>query len=290
MVLTRSVERAADKFKNYPRHELIEFVQGDPTEEGAWQQSVSGCDAVINLAGEPVFGKRWSDAQKQKLRDSRVRTTQHLVAAVGAAGHKPAVLVSASAIGYYGDTGEAEVTEATPAADDLLARICVAWEAAAQEATTFGTRVAIIRIGVVLDEFDGALATMKTPFKLGVGGPIGRGQMWMSWVHVADVAGAFIYAVDHGELSGPYNAVSPHPVRNKEFSQALAKALHRPCLFPVPPFMLKLIYGESAAIILASQKILPQELQAAGYPFKQPECRQALEEIFNGDSAMGTGK
>ncbi len=281
VVLTRSKERAADKFKHFPHHEQIELVQGNPNEAGKWQAAIDGCNAVINLAGEPVFGKRWSEAQKQRLYDSRIDTTNHVVTAIEAASNRPRVLANASAIGYYGNTGEQEITEDAAAAEDFLAKICVDWEKAAEAATKHGVRVAILRIGVVLDEFDGALATMKTPFKLGVGGPIGRGRMWMSWVHVADVAGAFLKAIDDADMSGVYNAVSPTPVTNKEFSKALAAALHRPCLFPVPPFMLKLMYGESAAIILASQKVLPQRLLNAGYEFRQPTCAEALESIFS---------
>lgn len=281
VVLTRSKERGADKFKNFPRHEAIELVQGDPAKAGKWQASVDGCDAVINLAGEPVFGKRWSESQKQKLFDSRVNTTNHLVDAMGSAAQRPQVLASASAIGYYGNTGEQEIDEDSPAADDFLAKICVAWEASAKAAAAHDARVALVRIGVVLDEFDGALATLKTPFKLGVGGPIGRGQMWMSWVHVADVAGAFLYAIDNPQVTGALNAVSPQPVRNKEFSKALASALHRPCLFPVPPFMLKLMYGESAEIITASQKVFPRKLEEWGYTFQHPEVNGALESIFS---------
>lgn len=288
VVLTRSKERAADRFKDYPQHERIELVQGDPNAEGKWQASVSGCDAVINLAGEPVFGKRWSDAQKQRLYDSRVDTTNNIVSAIESASARPSVLANASAIGIYGNTGETEITEDSAHADDFLGKICVDWEAAAQAASGHGTRVAILRIGVVLDEFDGALATMKTPFKLGVGGPIGRGKMWMSWVHVADVARTCLKAIDDDAMSGAYNVVSPNPVRNKEFSKALAAALHRPCLFPVPPFMLKLMYGESAAIILASQKIVPRNLQAAGFEFQHATCAEALQNIFSDDEKAPT--
>ncbi|MDA7979793.1 MAG: TIGR01777 family oxidoreductase [Pirellulales bacterium] len=283
VVLTRNKEQAADRFAKYPDHDNIELVQGDPSRAGKWQKFVDGCDAAINLAGEPVFAKRWSKQKKQRLYDSRVDSTNHLVAAISGASNRPTVLASASAIGFYGNTGEAEITEDSPAANDDLGKICVDWEAAADAASAHGVRVAKLRIGIVLDEFDGALATMQTPFKLGLGGPIGRGAMWMSWVHVADVAGVFLKVIDDDEISGPINVVSPNPVRNKDFSKSLAKALHRPCLFPVPPFMLKLLYGESAAIILASQKVLPRKLEELDFAFQHSECPEALKSIFTDD-------
>lgn len=258
----------------------VEFVEGDPQQAGDWMKSVDGCQGVINLVGESVFGRRWNAEQKKRIRDSRIDSTNNLVQAMVSADNAPAALSSASAIGYYGNVPEAELTENSPAGNDFLARVCQEWEQAASRAAEQGIRTAMVRIGVVLSKDGGALKQMLPPFKLGLGGPIGAGRQWMSWVHLADIAGAFIAALDHAEAVGPINGTAPEPVRNKEFSKALASALHRPCLFPVPPFMLRVMFGEVAEVITGSQRVLPTKLQQLGYQFQHPNIREAMQAIF----------
>jgi uncharacterized protein (TIGR01777 family) len=230
--------------------------------------------------GEPVFGKRWSERQKRVLRDSRVLSTQNIVRAIGAAAHRPAVLVNASAIGYYGNVPEGELTEKSGPGDDFLARLCVEWESAAQDAQSHGARVAMVRVGVVLAKDGGALGQMLLPFKLGLGGPVGNGRQWVSWIHLDDIVGAFLTALDHPEASGPINGTAPEPLRNKAFSKCLASALHRPAILPIPAFALKLRFGEVAEVVTSSQRVLPAKLQQLGYPFQYPTCREAMTALF----------
>ncbi len=258
----------------------VQLVEGDPQQSAPWMQQVDGCQGVINLVGESVFGSRWNAEQKRKIRDSRILSTKHLVQAMVEADTPPGALSSASAIGYYGNVPEAELTEESPPGDDFLAQVCQEWEQAAQRAADQGIRTAMVRIGVVLSQEGGALKQMLTPFKLGLGGPIGAGKQWMSWIHIHDIAGAFIAALDHADAQGPINGTAPHPVRNKEFSKSLAKALHRPCLFPVPPLMLRVMFGEAAEVITGSQRVLPTRLQQLGFTFQHPNCLEAMQSIF----------
>lgn len=276
VLLTRHAAAARQKFG-----EGVEVVAGNPLESGLWQQSIDGCQGVINLVGEPVFGKRWNAAQKQRLRDSRVISTQHVVQAIGAAQQKPQVLVSASAIGYFGNVPEGDLTESSPPGHDVLADVCTAWEQTAQAAEQFGTRVVYVRVGVVLARDGGALKQMLLPFKLGLGGPVGRGRQWVSWIHLDDIVGLFLAALDNLAARGPINGVSPEPVRNKEFSQSLARALHRPCLFPVPPPALRLLFGEVAMLVTGGQRVLPRVAQSLGYNFRYSTCDAAMQALFS---------
>jgi len=276
LVLTRDSARAAEKMPG-----RVEFIQGDPNERGDWMRSLDGCDAVVNLVGEGVMARRWSAAQKQRLRDSRIDATRHVVEAMAAAASRPGVLVNASATGYYGDVSEGDVTEDSPSGDDFLARLCVDWEAAARPAEELGARVAWVRVGVVLDKRGGALSKMTTPFKLGVGGPVGNGRQWVSWIHLDDMVAAFLHALDRDEARGAINGTAPHPQRNREFSKSLARALHRPSLLPIPPFALKLALGEVACVVTGGQKVLPARLTAQGFSFRYPECDEAMREIFS---------
>jgi uncharacterized protein (TIGR01777 family) len=274
VVLSRNREKAAARWSG------VEIVEGDPQEYGDWARAIDGCQGVINLVGEPVIGKRWSDEQKRLLRDSRVISTQHVVRAIEAAAARPQVLVNASAIGYYGNVPEGELTEKSVPGNDFLARLCIEWEAAAQEAHRCGVRVALVRVGVVLARDGGALAQMLLPFKLGLGGPVGNGRQWMSWIHLDDIVGAFLAALDHSEASGPVNGTAPEPLRNKQFSKCLAAALHRPCLFPIPAFALRLRFGEVAEVIAGGQRVLPLRLEQLGYQFRYPTCASAMAELF----------
>lgn len=276
LVLTRDSRRAAAKMPG-----KIEFIEGDPNERGDWMRSLDGCDAVVNLVGEGIFARRWSAAQKRRLRDSRVDATRHVVEAFASAASPPRVLVNASAIGYYGNVAEGDVTEDSPPGDDFLARLCVDWEAAAKPAEELGARVAWVRVGVVLDKRGGALSKMTTPFKLGVGGPVGNGRQWVSWIHLDDMVAAFLHALDRDEARGPIDGTAPQPLRNKEFSKSLARALHRPSLLPIPPLGLKLALGEVACVAIGGQRVLPTRLTAQGFSFRYPECDEAMRAIFS---------
>ncbi len=259
-------------------------VEGDPTQPGAWMDAIQDCDGVVHLAGESIFNRRWNEAFKAVLRDSRVQSTDLVVQALArnprtAAGN-PKVLVNASAIGYYGFHGAEELAEEDRPGDDTLARICVDWEKAAQAAEPLGVRVVRLRIGVVLAKEGGAVAKMLTPFKLGVGGPVGSGAQWVSWIHHADVVGIALLALDNPNATGPINATAPQPVTNKELSKALGRALHRPSLLPTPVFALKLMMGEVADVIGKGQRVLPKRALALGYPFRFPTLDAALADLL----------
>ncbi len=252
------------------------FVPADTTRPGDWQAEVAAADAVINLAGRSIFG-RWTDAVKQEIRDSRILTTRHVVESLPAG--KPVVLISASGVGFYGDQGEEPITEVSPAGNDFLARLSLDWEAEARRGTEYGARVVLTRLGVVLGPRGGALAQMIPAFKAFVGGPIGSGRQWFPWVHVEDLAGAVAFLLDHSELSGPFNLCAPNPVRNREFARALGIALGRPAVLPVPSFMLRMVLGEFAGVLLGSQRALPQKLAASGFCFKYKEIQPAVAAV-----------
>ncbi|MDE2967651.1 MAG: TIGR01777 family oxidoreductase [Chloroflexota bacterium] len=238
--------------------------------------AVSGAAGVVHLAGEGIVDQRWSQARKDALRDSRLDSTRQVVQAVQEAAEKPAVLVSASAIGYYGNQVERESTEATPAGDDFLAQLCADWE---EEAKASGVRTVNARFGIVLANEGGALPRLLMPFKLGLGGPIGFGRAWWSWIHLDDAVGAILFALEENYVEGAINLTAPNPVRNSDFSSALGRALGRPALMPVPPIALKLMLGEGASVLLASQRILPTRTLELGYRFKFTEIDAALEDL-----------
>ncbi len=238
----------------------------------------SDFDAVVSLAGEPV-AQRWNDEVKRKIRDSRVLGTRSLVDAVSRLPHKPRVLVSASAIGIYGDRGDEILTEASPSGTGFLSDTCKDWEAEADRAAAFGMRVMKLRVGFVLGKDGGALAKMLPAFRAFVGGRLGSGRQWMPWIHVADIAELFTCAVEN-EVSGVWNATSPNPVRNAEFTEALASAAHRPALFPVPPFALKLAFGEFAQHMLDSARVVPEAALRHGFHFRYPDLKPALQDLL----------
>jgi uncharacterized protein (TIGR01777 family) len=249
---------------------LVEYVP--------WLPDLSKFDAVVNLAGEPIMGRRWNEKFKARILSSRVEGTHKLVDAIAAAEKKPSVLVSASAIGIYGDQGERALTESSAHGDDFMALVCEQWEREAQRATQFGVRVVNLRIGVALGH-GGALAKMLPPFKLGVGGPFGSGAMYMSWIHVQDLVELIAFAIRTPSVSGPLNGVAPGACTNKQFSKALGRALHRPTIFPVPPFALRLVVGQVSQVLLASQHVKPERALAAGFQFKFPEIDGALRDL-----------
>ena len=266
-----------------------QIIEGDPVQPGPWMDAIDGCDAVIHLAGENIFNRRWSKEFKRLLRDSRIKSTENVVQALArnprAASGAAKILVNASAIGYYGPHGDDELTEDSPPGDDFMAQICVEWEAAARSADVHGIRVAIVRTGIVLDKEGGALAKMLTPFKLGAGGPIGwtpwSGSQVMSWIHWQDIVGIFLLALDNSAATGPINGTAPQPLTNREFGKALGRALHRPAFLPTPPLALRALLGEVAGVVATGQRVLPRRALDLGYQFRFPNLDLALADIFS---------
>lgn len=241
--------------------------------------SVPRLDAVINLAGEPI-AQRWSDEVKQRIYTSRVDRTRQLVSAIAGLKYKPRVLVSASAVGYYGDRGDEVLTENSTAGSDFLAKVCVDWEREAMQARESGVRVVTVRIATVLGRDGGALKQMLIPFRLGLGGRFGNGRQWMSWIHVQDLARLLAYAADDESVSGALNGSSPEPVTNAQFTKALAHAVHRPAILPVPKFALKLALGEAAGFLLQSLRVMPEGTMQGGFRFDYPQLAEALGQIL----------
>jgi uncharacterized protein (TIGR01777 family) len=239
-------------------------------------EDLAGCDAVVHLAGEPV-SQRWTAAARARILESRERGTRALVDAMR--NHPPNVLVSASAVGYYGSRGDEILTEQSSPAPDFLGQIAQAWESEALEAEKLGTRVVRLRIAVVLGAGGGALARMLLPFRLGLGGRLGTGRQWMSWIHIDDLCDLILFVLRESTLRGVLNATSPHPATNAEFTQALAHALHRPAFLSVPAFALKLALGDMSEVVLASQRAIPQAALRAGFEFRYPDLAGALLQI-----------
>lgn len=242
-------------------------------------QSLTDADAVIHLAGEPV-AQRWTPRARRRILDSRTVGTRRLVEVMSRLGRRPPVLVSASAIGLYGDRGEETLTESSPPATGFLAEVCLEWEKEVDAAAALGVRVVKLRTGVALGREGGALAQMLTPFQWGLGGPLAGGEQWMSWIHVEDLVSLMLFAVEHAEISGAVNATSPNPATNAEFTRELARVLRRPAVFNVPARALRLLYGEMAEIVLASQRVLPKAALDAGFEFKYPNLRGALQNLL----------
>lgn len=278
VALSRDPERA--------RRQLgagVEAVSwSDPLSTPVPESALAGADSVIHLLGEPI-AQRWSEDAKRRIRDSRVLGTRNLVAGLLEVpeAQRPRVLVSQSAMGYYGPRGEEKLTEIASPGSDFLAEVVKAWEAEAQAAEDLGLRVVITRTAVVLDAKSGALAKMLPPFRAGIGGPVGSGRQYLPWIHLADEVGALLFCLDHDTASGPVNLSAPNPVTNRDFSKALGRALHRPAFMPVPPFALKLLYGEMAEIVLEGQRAVPARLLELGYGFRYPELDGALRDTLS---------
>jgi uncharacterized protein (TIGR01777 family) len=235
-------------------------------------EAADGSDVVVNLAGAPVIG-RWTDERKAEIARSRVDLPHAFLSALERSSARPAAYVSASAVGYYGMSRTATFTEASPPGDDFLARVCVAWENEAARARALGMRVAVVRTGVVLGRNGGALGQLLPVFRLGLGGPVASGEQWNSWVHLDDHIGILLLAIDR--YDGALNSTSPNPVTNREFTRALAAAVHRPAIFPAPEFALKLVFGEGASVLTEGQRVLPEATLAAGYTFGHPDIDEA---------------
>jgi uncharacterized protein (TIGR01777 family) len=244
---------------------------------GELAAAVAQADAIVNLAGAPIAGRRWSEAYKQELHASRIETTRAIVRALQRPG---VILVSASAVGYYGDAGERIVAEDAPPGSDFLARLCVDWEAEARAAATKQARVVLLRTGVVLGAGGGALAKMVTPFRWFVGGPVGNGRQWVPWIHLADEIGLIRFALESPAAHGPMNATAPEPVTMRELARELGRALHRPALLPVPAFALRLLAGEVAYVLVTGQRALPTAAERWGYKFRYPSLAPALAQAL----------
>lgn len=256
----------------------VKLSRWDPSKGDPPADALAGADAVVHLAGEPV-AQRWNDDVKRRIRESRVAGTASLVQGLARLSDRPKTLICASASGYYGSRGDEVLAESSSPGSGFLAEVCVAWENAAQAAEALGIRVVRVRIGVVLDARGGALAKMLPPFRMGVGGRIGSGRQWMSWIHAEDLAGIFRWALTES-VTGPVNGVAPNPVTNADFTRALAAALKRPAVFPVPEIGLKLLFGEMAEVLLGSQRIAPKVAEAGGFQFKHPHVGAALADAL----------
>jgi hypothetical protein len=268
--------------RNPPREFNVthqEWVPWAPGSSGEWENLIDGVDGIINLAGEPIAAKRWSDVQKEKIRFSRVETTNALVKAIGKTKQKPKFLISSSAVGYYGGRGDEIVTEETAPGNDYLARVCVDWETEARKAESFGIRVALVRTGIVLDKGQGALAKMVVPFKYFIGGPLGSGDQWMPWIHIEDQIGLLLFLIENQNARGPFNATAPNPVTMTEFCKTIGTVLNRPSWATVPAGMLTLVIGEMAEMLLNGQRAVSQAAAKLGYEFKYGNLLPALKSL-----------
>jgi len=250
----------------------------DPPKGEPPADSLRDADAVIHLAGEPV-AQRWNAEVKQRIRDSRVAGTRNLVQALAKLPRRPQILISASAVGYYGSRGDETLTESSAAGNGFLAEVCQAWEKEAQGAEALGMRVVFVRTGIVLDSRGGALQKMLPPFRMGVGGKVGSGKQWMPWIHAQDLVDLYRFALEQ-PVKGPVNGAAPYPVVNADFTKTLAAALKRPAIFPVPGLALRVLFGEMADMLMASQRVLPKVAEAAGFRFQFPQLGPALADAL----------
>lgn len=277
IVFARNPDRATRLFppSTFPSLEIVPYT---PLESGSWQTRLNECDGVVNLAGEPI-SERWTAERKRSILESRQLGTQKVVEGILQANPKPQVLVSASAIGYYGTSETATFDEASNPGSGFLAEVCQAWEAEAAKVKTAGVRLVILRIGIVL-AMGGAIAKMVMPFKLFAGGPIGSGQQWFSWIHREDLVNLILTALTQPNLEGTYNATAPNPVRMETFCQTMGEVMGRPSWLPVPSLALEILLGDGAQVVLEGQKVLPKRTQEAGFQYQYATVKPALAEIL----------
>jgi uncharacterized protein len=266
----------------------VEAHLWEPESGPAPSDALRGIEVVFNLAGEPVSEGRWTDEKKRRIRDSRVVGTRNLVAGLASLKNRPRVLVSASAVGYYGDRGDEELDERSAPGQGFLAEVSAEWEREAMAASQLGIRVVCVRIGIVLARDGGALARMLTPFRMAMGGRLGSGRQWMPWIHLNDVTGIILHASRNDQINGPLNVVAPHPVTNADFTRALANAVHRPALLPIPRAALRLAFGELSDVLLASQRVFPRVAEHTGYTFEHPNLAEALNNLMTSQSHSAT--
>jgi uncharacterized protein (TIGR01777 family) len=275
--LVTALSRAPDAPRKLPTG--VRVVPGDPTRPGAWQDALAGTDACVNLAGEPIVTGRWNEEKKRRIEESRVASTRLVAETVRARG--PTVLVSGSAVGFYGSRGDEVLDERSTPGTDFLARLSLAWEGAAAAARA-RARVVLLRTGIVLARSGGALPRMVRPFRLFAGGPIGDGAFWQPWIHLADEVGLILWALAEERVEGPLDAVAPEPVRNRDLARAIGTVLDRPSLLPTPKLALRLALGEVAEAVVASQRVVPRKAIELGYRFKYPEIAGALRDLLGG--------
>ncbi|NJR65427.1 MAG: TIGR01777 family protein [Leptolyngbyaceae cyanobacterium CRU_2_3] len=278
LVLSRSADRAQRFFpaSTFPQVEIVGY---SPLQSGDWQQKISGCQGIVNLAGAPIAEGRWTPERKQEILDSRTVATQKIVEAIAQAHPQPSVLVNSSAIGYYGTSETATFDETSAPGDDFLAQVCQAWEAEAQMVKDSGTRLVILRSGIVLG-MGGVIAKMLLPFRLFAGGPLGTGRQWFSWIHREDLVNLILLALTKPEMAGVFNATAPNPVRMAEFTQTMGQLMHRPSWLPVPDFALEALLGEAAQVVLEGQQVLPKHTSDSGFQYRYVTIKQALEEVL----------
>ena len=275
LLLARRPEKARQQFPS------AQSIVWDARSGAVEESSLEGLDAVVHLAGEPIAAGRWNPKRKKAIRESRVEGTRNLVDVLSRLKNSPRVLISGSAIGYYGAGGDEPLEESDQAGGDFLAELCRQWESEAQRAAESGVRVVLLRTGLVLSTEGGALPRMLPPFRMFVGGPLASGRQWMSWIHIQDQVEAIQYVMAHDDIEGPVNLTAPNPVTNEEFSKTLAKALARPALFRVPALALRVLFGEMARLLLISgQRVIPKKLEQAGYQFRFPELKGALAALL----------
>lgn len=276
VILSRSPQKKADGLP-----EGVRVLAWDGESAQGWQEAADGAHAIVNLAGENLSRGRWTDKMKQRFRDSRLKAGQAVVQAVEQAQVMPRVVIQSSAVGYYGShPEERQVTEKAPPGKDYLAKLCQEWENATAAVEQYGVRRAIIRTGVVLDEQSIALRRMAMPIKLFVGGPLGSGRQWLPWVHLTDEVDAIRYLIENARAEGPYNVCAPNTLTNRRFGAILARVLRRPYYFPVPAFLIKLLFGEMSMVVLEGQRAVPKRLQDQGFKFRYPDAESALREIY----------
>lgn len=279
VLLVRNPEKAKSELPN-----LAGYYAWDAMSEGGeWTTAMASADAVVHLAGTPVAA-RWNDEYKKQIYDSRIISTRNLVRTIAQSQAKPKVFVTASGVGYYGNQGysndEPMLDESAPPAADFLAKVCIDWEKEAFEAEKFGVRAVAIRTGVVLSTKGGALEKMLTPFKLFAGGPLGSGKQWVSWIHIDDQVGLYLFAIDNEMVTGALNAVSPNPVQMQKLAETLGKVLSRPAIFPVPKAALELLFGEAASVIAEGQRVSPKRALELGFSFNYPTLEGALRDLI----------
>ncbi|MEM9218431.1 MAG: TIGR01777 family oxidoreductase [Cyanobacteria bacterium P01_F01_bin.150] len=278
VAFSRNIDLARKTFPtaSFPNVEIVSY---SPTQSGSWQDSISGCDGVVNLAGESIAEGRWTDSRKREIMASRQMGTTKIVEAIAQADSKPTVLVNSSAIGYYGTSETDRFDEASPPGNDFLAEVCKNWEAAAQEVTSNETRLVIIRTGIVLG-MGGAIAKMYMPFQFFAGGPLGNGRQWFSWIHRDDLVNLIIAALTDTSMSGVFNGTAPNPVRMADFCKEMGSVMHRPSWLPVPGFALEALLGDGAQVVLEGQHVYPKQTLMSGFKYQYEKLKPALEEIL----------
>ncbi len=279
IVFTRNSKHGKRVFPTsaFPNLEVVEY---NPKEAGEWQKSISGCDAVVNLAGAPIADERWTPQRKKEVLESRTLCTRNLVEAIKQADSKPGVLVNASAIGYYGTSETATFDEDSSPGNDFLAEVCQQWEAQAHKVQAEDTRLVIIRFGIVLGN-GGAIAKMIPPFRLFAGGPLGSGKQWFSWIHREDLVNFIIKALEDAEIKGVYNGTAPNPVKMNELCETLGEVMHRPSWLPVPDIALHALLGDAAIVVLEGQEVIPTRIEASDFTYKYAKIKPALAEIIS---------